>query len=178
MVTVFWGADGFIHIDFLEPGITNNSDRYIRTLKHLKWRLKMVWKHKNILLQHDNTRPHTLHKPPCRQLRSWMSPLYHIHHTVQTWCHATSTFFQKRRKAFVDVCMTQMKRWKGLSGSGWRNKVWSSFMTTFINLSIVGRSVCGEWRWLCGEVNTGNKRAPFKNYFPVWVIEISVLKLK
>jgi hypothetical protein len=26
---------------------------------------------------------------------------------------------------------------------------------------------CGEWRWFCGEVNTGSKTAHFKNYFPV-----------
>jgi hypothetical protein len=34
----------------------------------------------------------TLCEPPWRQLRSWISPLYHIHHTVQTWHHTTSTF--------------------------------------------------------------------------------------
>jgi histone-lysine N-methyltransferase SETMAR len=31
MATVFWDADGFIHLGFLESGTTINSERYIRT---------------------------------------------------------------------------------------------------------------------------------------------------
>lgn len=62
MATVFWDAEGVIHVEFLEPGTTINSERYIRTLKNLKKRLTRVRKHKrNILLQHDNARPHTAH---------------------------------------------------------------------------------------------------------------------
>jgi histone-lysine N-methyltransferase SETMAR len=60
MATVFWDADGFIHLDLLESGTTINSERYSATLKHLKQQLRRVQKHKrNILLQHANTRPHT-----------------------------------------------------------------------------------------------------------------------
>jgi hypothetical protein len=59
MATVLWDTDGFIHMDFLEPGTTINSECYIGTLKHFE-RLRRVWKHKkNILLQHDHARPHT-----------------------------------------------------------------------------------------------------------------------
>jgi hypothetical protein len=36
MATVFWDADGVIHMDFLEPGTTTNPKRYIATLKTLK----------------------------------------------------------------------------------------------------------------------------------------------
>jgi histone-lysine N-methyltransferase SETMAR len=51
--------DGATHMEFLEPGTTNNAERHIATLKTLKQRLKGVPKHKkNILLQHDNARLH------------------------------------------------------------------------------------------------------------------------
>jgi hypothetical protein len=57
----FWDADGVIHVDFLEPGTTTNPECYIATFKTSKQRLRRnVWKYKrNILLQHDNTRPDT-----------------------------------------------------------------------------------------------------------------------
>jgi len=47
--------------------------------------------------------------------------------------------------------MTEMKRWKGMSGPGWRNKngvlLWWLWKT-FPSLEEVRR----EWWWLCGEV--------------------------
>jgi hypothetical protein len=60
MAAVFRDVYHLIHMDFLEPGTTINSERYIGTLKHLKQQLRSIWKHKkNILLQHDKARPHT-----------------------------------------------------------------------------------------------------------------------
>ena len=56
----FWGANGVIDMVFIEPGTTMNSEHYIATLKTLKQQLRRLWKHKNILPQHDNARPHTL----------------------------------------------------------------------------------------------------------------------
>jgi len=62
MCTVFWDRKGVILLDFLEPGQTINSDRYIATLTKLKARISRVRPEKKkttFLLQHDNARPHT-----------------------------------------------------------------------------------------------------------------------
>jgi hypothetical protein len=59
MATVFWAAGGVIRVDFLEPGTTIISDRYIATLINLKQRLKRIQRKKEkVLLQYDNARPH------------------------------------------------------------------------------------------------------------------------
>jgi len=61
MCTVFWDKKGVILLDFLEPGQTMNSDRYIAMLTKLKARIFRVRPEKKttFLLQHDNARPHT-----------------------------------------------------------------------------------------------------------------------
>jgi len=61
MCTVFWDRKGVILLDFLEPGQTINSDRYIATLTKLKTRIYRVRPEKKttFLLQHDNARSHT-----------------------------------------------------------------------------------------------------------------------
>jgi len=61
MCTAFWGRKEVILLDFLEPGQTIKSDRYIATLTNLKARISRVRPEKktNFLLQHDNARPHT-----------------------------------------------------------------------------------------------------------------------
>ena len=61
MSTVFWDRKGVILPDFLEPGQTINSDRYIMTLTKLKARISGVrpGKKTTFLLQHNNARPHT-----------------------------------------------------------------------------------------------------------------------
>ena len=61
MCTVFWDRKVVILLDFLEPGQTINSDRYIATLTKLKTRIYRVRPEKKttFLLQHDNARPHT-----------------------------------------------------------------------------------------------------------------------
>ena len=50
-----------IILDFLEPGQTINSDRYIATLTKLKARISRDRPEKKtiLLLQHDNSGPHT-----------------------------------------------------------------------------------------------------------------------
>jgi len=61
MCTVFWDRKWVILLDFLEPGQTINSDRYISTLTKLKARISRVKPEKKttFLLQHDNARPNT-----------------------------------------------------------------------------------------------------------------------
>jgi len=45
VATVFWDAGGVIHVDFLEPGATIISDRYITTLINFKQQLRRIrWK--------------------------------------------------------------------------------------------------------------------------------------
>jgi len=62
MCTVFLGiGNGVILLDFLEPGQTINSDRYIATLTKLKAQISRVRPEKKtvFLLQLDRARPHT-----------------------------------------------------------------------------------------------------------------------
>jgi hypothetical protein len=62
MATVFWDSQGVILIDFLEAGVTVNSDIYIATLQRLKQAIRKKRLGKDvhsIQLHHDNARPHT-----------------------------------------------------------------------------------------------------------------------
>jgi histone-lysine N-methyltransferase SETMAR len=61
MCTVFWDRKGVIHLDFLDPGQTIKSGRYIPTLTKLKARISRVRPEKKttFLLEHNNARPHT-----------------------------------------------------------------------------------------------------------------------
>lgn len=61
MATVFWDFQGVLLIDFLPNGQTINANRYIMTLKRLKRavrRKRPGLQDEQILLQHDNARPH------------------------------------------------------------------------------------------------------------------------
>jgi len=62
MATVFWDSEGVILVDIMAKGTTINSDAYVQTLKKLYARLRRVRPNrqmKDVLLQHDNARPHT-----------------------------------------------------------------------------------------------------------------------
>ena len=62
MATIFWDSKGVILLDFLPRGETVNANVYIETLKKLKARIRRVRPDSdmcNVLLQHDNARPHT-----------------------------------------------------------------------------------------------------------------------
>ena len=62
MITVFWDTDGVILVEVMARGETINSDVYIRTLQKLKERYRRVRPNRNpgdMLIQHDNARPHT-----------------------------------------------------------------------------------------------------------------------
>ncbi|GFS23598.1 histone-lysine N-methyltransferase SETMAR [Elysia marginata] len=62
MATVFWDTQGVILVDFLSRGETANSDSCIDTLKILRARILRVRPDMdigNVLLLHDNARPHT-----------------------------------------------------------------------------------------------------------------------
>jgi histone-lysine N-methyltransferase SETMAR len=50
-----------ILVDFLEQGLTINAACYVEMLKKLKSRIARVWpeKEEHVLLQDNNTRPHT-----------------------------------------------------------------------------------------------------------------------
>lgn len=80
ILTVFWDSKGVVHTDYLEKGTTINSVRYIETLKRLKKRIKRVRpNYTQLLLQHDNARPHCSHakwKPLIHQS-------FHIYPTVR-----------------------------------------------------------------------------------------------
>ena len=62
MATVFWDSQGVILLDFLPKGETINSEVYIETFRKLKAKIECVRPNldiANVLLQHDNARPHT-----------------------------------------------------------------------------------------------------------------------
>jgi len=62
MIAVFWDIDGVILVDVMTRGETINSDAYIGTLQKLKQRYRRVRPNRNpgdMLIQHDNARPHT-----------------------------------------------------------------------------------------------------------------------
>lgn len=60
-VTVFSDCEGVILLGVTERGKTISSDVYIRMLKIMRKPFQQVWLGKKLcemLLQHDNTRPH------------------------------------------------------------------------------------------------------------------------
>ncbi|GFR94676.1 histone-lysine N-methyltransferase SETMAR [Elysia marginata] len=59
MLAVFWDSEGIVDIESLKQGNTDNSERYISTLRKLSVRLKRVRPTKHAILHHDNARPHT-----------------------------------------------------------------------------------------------------------------------
>ena len=67
LLTIFWDMEGIVHIEFLEQGTTINSERYVSTLRALKGRLRRVRqeKVKDVVIQHDNARPHTSCQTQC-----------------------------------------------------------------------------------------------------------------
>ena len=61
MATIFWDQDGILLVDFLEPGPTVNSNRYIRVLRKLKRAIRDKRPDidvDDITIHHDNARPH------------------------------------------------------------------------------------------------------------------------
>lgn len=61
MASVFWDSEGVLLVDIMEPGTTINSTAYVATLKKLQGRLRRVRPHRqneDVLLLHDNARPH------------------------------------------------------------------------------------------------------------------------
>ena len=64
MVTIFWDEDGVLVVDFLEPGQTINSERYVKVLRKLKQAIRKKrpsLEATNITLHHDMARSHTVH---------------------------------------------------------------------------------------------------------------------
>jgi len=62
IVTVFWDTDGVILVHVMARGETINSDAYFKTLQKLEKiyrRLRNNMNPGDMLIQHDNDRPHT-----------------------------------------------------------------------------------------------------------------------
>ena len=59
---VFWGSEGILLVKFLDRGTTVSPQRYEQTLNKWKQRIRRVQPHRKLdqlILQHDNARPHT-----------------------------------------------------------------------------------------------------------------------
>jgi len=61
MGTVFWDAEGLILAEFLEPGQTITAARYVQTLHKLRCVFCDKRPGQNIIILHDNARPHAIH---------------------------------------------------------------------------------------------------------------------
>ena len=62
MITVFWDTFGVTLVDFIEKGQTANSSSYQNTLMKLSHATKRKRPHlTNVVLHHDNARPHVAH---------------------------------------------------------------------------------------------------------------------
>jgi hypothetical protein len=118
------------------------------------------------LLQHDNASLGP-HKPPWRQLRSWISPSYNTRHTVHRLCTMRlPPVSQNVGRPWTSVWHTWIggKNCENLTEKT-KCGVLSCWLCKTCPLLL---EVRGEWwRWLCGEVNKGGKRAHYKNYFSV-----------
>ena len=58
MGTVFWNAEGLILAEFVEHGRTITAARYVQTLHKLRRALRDKRPGRNIIILHDNARPH------------------------------------------------------------------------------------------------------------------------
>jgi len=58
MDTVFWNAEGLILAEFLQRGQTITAARYVQTLHKLRRALRDKRPGRNIIILHDNARPH------------------------------------------------------------------------------------------------------------------------
>jgi len=61
MGTVFWDGEGLILAEFLEHGQTITAARYVQTLHKLCRALRDKRPGRNIIILHDNARPHAAH---------------------------------------------------------------------------------------------------------------------
>jgi len=57
--TVFWDAEGLILAEFLESGQTITAARYVQILHKLRRAFRDKRPGQNIIILHDNARPHT-----------------------------------------------------------------------------------------------------------------------
>jgi len=58
MGTVFWDVEGLISAEFLECGQTITAARYVQTLHKLRRALRDKRPRRNMIILHDNARPH------------------------------------------------------------------------------------------------------------------------
>jgi len=86
MGTVFWDSEGYVLVDFLEKGERISAARYVQTLNKLRCELREKRpKKKTVILQHDNSRPHTtrltlqtIHKKGLELLSHFAPSGYHL----------------------------------------------------------------------------------------------------
>jgi hypothetical protein len=129
------------------------------------------------LLQHDNARPHTLQTTMERVEKLDLTIPWHLPYRPDLATY-NFHFFSKTEgnPSWTRVCL----RWRGRKvcqdlGEGTSCGVLSRQLWETCPFLA---KVCREWWWLCGELNTEDKRAHFKNYFYVSFIKIYILKQK
>lgn len=77
MVTIFWDDEGVLLMDVLERGVTINAEYYSCLLNQLPSIMRLKRKKKkfqDLMLLHDNARPHTA-KRTCEKLQKLKLPL-------------------------------------------------------------------------------------------------------
>jgi histone-lysine N-methyltransferase SETMAR len=128
MATVFRNAEGVILVDIMPCGQTINSDLYIQTLKKFQKRLRRVQPHKNvaeILLQHNNARPHTSLKTQVAITKLGWTVLPHppyIPDLAPSGFHlfgALKDAIRRKRFGSDDKVIEEEKKWLRVQDSDW-----------------------------------------------------------
>ena len=152
MSTVFWDEEGVILVDIMPHGQTINSDLYIQTLKKLQKRFRRVRPHKDvaeILLQHDNARPHVSLKTQEAITKLGWAVLPHPPYSPDL---APSDFHlfgalkdNIRRKRFGtdEEVVEEVKKWLRDQHSNWY-KGGRAVHPNFVIASCVFRLTCGR----------------------------------
>jgi histone-lysine N-methyltransferase SETMAR len=80
MATIFWDSEGLLLVDIMPRGTTINSEAYVKTLKKLHSRLRRVRPYRrmeDVLLLHENARPHVSLRTTQAITKLWWTELPH-----------------------------------------------------------------------------------------------------
>jgi histone-lysine N-methyltransferase SETMAR len=81
MATIFWDSEGLLLVNIMPRGATINSEAYVKTLKKLHSRMRRVRPHRqmeDVLLLHDNARPHVSLRTTEAITKLWWTVLPHL----------------------------------------------------------------------------------------------------
>ena len=142
MGTVFWDAEGLILVEFLECGQTITAARYVQTLHKLRCALCDKCPGRNIIILHDNARPHAA----CLTSEAIAKMGWEVlpHPSYSPDLAPTTIFSDLWMISCVDNVMRQRRQFRKqcVSVFGWLER--SSTAGAFSNFQNAGRNVYKE----------------------------------